>query len=125
MEYKFITYKGETKTISQWARYFNKDVSTLNNRIKRGWSFEDAIKRPSRNYITYSKTRYKKRLLELQASEQPQIQYDKYEKVHFIGFNNETKSIAQWAKEFNISRQVLANRLRRGWRCNKQISIKV
>jgi len=59
---RFITYKGETKTITQWARCFDKDVSTINNRIKRGWSFEKAMSVPSRSYIPYSKNKYIKKV---------------------------------------------------------------
>lgn len=34
---------------------------------------------------------------------------------HYITFNGETKSVSEWAKEYNIHRCVLNNRLRRGW----------
>lgn len=41
---RYITYHGETKIISDWARKFNIDRSLLRTRLTRGWSFEDAIK---------------------------------------------------------------------------------
>lgn len=41
---KFITYNGETKTISDWARKYNIHRCLLGIRLRRGWSFEEAIK---------------------------------------------------------------------------------
>lgn len=42
----FITYKGKTKTIAEWARELDIHVHTLSNRLDRGWSVEDAFERP-------------------------------------------------------------------------------
>lgn len=38
-----IEYKGETHTISEWARITKINVHTLSNRINRGWSIERAL----------------------------------------------------------------------------------
>lgn len=38
-----ITYKGETKTIPQFARDYGIEISTLRSRIYRGWSVERAL----------------------------------------------------------------------------------
>ena len=40
----YIYYNGETKTASEWAKKFNIHRCVFNNRIRRGWSFEEAIK---------------------------------------------------------------------------------
>lgn len=45
-----ITYKHETKTISEWARYYNIKRDTLYYRLKQGWSIEKALLTPTRIY---------------------------------------------------------------------------
>lgn len=51
----FITYKGVTKTASQWAEQYNIQRNVLNKRLRRGWSFKDAVSTKVRRYIRYSK----------------------------------------------------------------------
>lgn len=46
----YYTYKNETKSISQWADIYGLHRCVLNNRIRRGWSFEQAIKTPTKRY---------------------------------------------------------------------------
>ena len=42
-----ITYKGETKTLSQWAEHFHIPYGTLRTRlVKYGWSVEKALETP-------------------------------------------------------------------------------
>lgn len=41
-----ITYNGETHTIAEWSNILNIKYRTLNNRINRGWSIQDAFNRP-------------------------------------------------------------------------------
>ena len=46
---RFITYNGETHSVSEWARILNIKQSTLNMRInKYGWSVEDALRKEVR-----------------------------------------------------------------------------
>lgn len=46
-----ITYNGITQTLSQWACQLGIKKTTLHNRIKYyGWSVEDALTKPVRNY---------------------------------------------------------------------------
>lgn len=40
---KYITYKGETHCISEWAEIYNINYIKLYKRLKRGWSFEKSI----------------------------------------------------------------------------------
>lgn len=44
-----LTYKGVTKTTSQWAESSGLLLETLLERLKRGWSVEDAIFKPVKN----------------------------------------------------------------------------
>lgn len=41
-----ITYKGETLTANQWTRRLKFTNGTVYNRIKRGWTAEEAIETP-------------------------------------------------------------------------------
>lgn len=45
-----ITYKGETHTLSDWARKLKVSRATLQSRLADGWTFEQTLegKRPSR-----------------------------------------------------------------------------
>lgn len=40
---RFMTYKGETLTVSQWAEKLGINVQTLFSRLYRGWSIENVI----------------------------------------------------------------------------------
>lgn len=39
----YITYNGITRTATEWSRIVNKSDTTIKERIKRGWSVEDAL----------------------------------------------------------------------------------
>lgn len=45
---RYVTYDGETLSLSMWARRLNISYNMLLKRILRGWSFEKAIKTPPR-----------------------------------------------------------------------------
>ena len=47
----YIEYKGEIRTISEWAAILNIEYHTLYNRIKRGWDVEDAFNKPLRRNL--------------------------------------------------------------------------
>lgn len=38
-----LTYKGETKTVTQWAEITGVNPYTMHDRVRRGWSVERAI----------------------------------------------------------------------------------
>lgn len=48
---KYITYKGETKTMSEWADKLHLDYTLLKSRLINGWSFDKAISAPKRTTI--------------------------------------------------------------------------
>lgn len=41
-----LTYKGETKTVSEWADLLGLNQTYISHRLALGWSIEDAIERP-------------------------------------------------------------------------------
>ena len=42
---KLIEYSGETKTLAEWARYFNVNYKNLSRNLIKGYSLIDAVKR--------------------------------------------------------------------------------
>lgn len=43
---RLITYKGQTKTATEWAEQFHINRDTLTMRLKAGWSVEKALETP-------------------------------------------------------------------------------
>lgn len=43
----YLVYDGRKQTIAQWAREYGMSYSMLCNRIRRGWSIEDALLTPN------------------------------------------------------------------------------
>jgi hypothetical protein len=41
-----VTFKGQTKTLTQWANEYGISLSTLRFRLKKGFSFESALTLP-------------------------------------------------------------------------------
>lgn len=42
---RFISYKNQKKTLSEWTSFLNINYTTLHMRLKRGWSLERALKK--------------------------------------------------------------------------------
>ena len=49
---RFITYKGETKTVTQWARHLGINQTTLSRRILSGWPVEKAFTKEVRKNVS-------------------------------------------------------------------------
>lgn len=45
---RLLTYKGETKTMTQWAESIGMNVGTFKYRLRLGWSVQRAIETPVR-----------------------------------------------------------------------------
>jgi len=43
---RWVTYKNQTKTISQWSRELNIPFHIIWNRLHRGWSVENTFEKP-------------------------------------------------------------------------------
>jgi hypothetical protein len=43
---RFITYKNETHTITEWAEKYNMTYRNLYYRLKNGYSIEKALNKP-------------------------------------------------------------------------------
>jgi hypothetical protein len=84
----FITFKGETKTITQWAKKININPVTLSYRIKK-WSIEKAFNYPHK------------------------IGFNGRE--NHICFSGKTLNLKEWSKELNIPYNCLFYRIKSNW----------
>lgn len=81
-----IIFRGETKTLAQWARCLGLGQVQIRQRLELGWSVEQALTK------------------------------GKYERRDFcLEFNGRTMSIAQWARELHLPYSCLRRRLYIGW----------
>ncbi|MDY0282629.1 MAG: GIY-YIG nuclease family protein [Salinivirgaceae bacterium] len=92
------TYKGETKTIRQWAEEYGLTYNVLQHRIRIFGSLKKALE-----HKTHSK------------SECAGIAREKLRlRVRKFKHNGQEKSVADLAKEYGISRAVLSKRIYKG-----------
>lgn len=47
---KWVTCNGETKTLEEWAKIYNIDRATIQRRLKKGYSIEEAITMPRKTH---------------------------------------------------------------------------
>jgi hypothetical protein len=57
---KCITYKGETKTATQWSEIVKVKRTTILERIKSGWSIEKSLETPTRFMAPYLRKKHQK-----------------------------------------------------------------
>jgi Zn-dependent peptidase ImmA (M78 family) len=51
---KLVTFKGETRTIAEWARDYNISWQTLYYRLESGMSISVALTKPTKIVVTYN-----------------------------------------------------------------------
>lgn len=88
-----ITKDNKTKTISQWADYYNITSDTIISRIKRGCDIEHLFL-SNKEYLEYIR-------------EKTGVAYGGY----IIEYNGIKHNISEWARIYNIERQTLKKRL--------------
>lgn len=47
---RFIFFRGEKRTVSDWCRHLNLPMKTIHARLKAGWSVEQALSQPVGNF---------------------------------------------------------------------------
>jgi hypothetical protein len=83
-----ITFNGETKTVSQWARELGVKTRTLHARIFRhGIPLERALVKG----LVHART------------------------CHFLEAHGRCQTITEWSRELGINPQTLCERIKRGW----------
>ena len=82
----YITYKGETKTLAQWAKCLNIPYYRLRSRI---------------NLYDYDLNKA--------------FSTETYDKKHWCKYKGETKRLNEWCKELKLNYSKIKRRLRLGW----------
>lgn len=83
----YITYKGETHPVTEWAEILGIGKGTLESRINDyGWPIEKALSTPVRKCNRTGANR-------------------------FLTFNNKTQTVAEWARELNMEFNTLYSRI--------------
>lgn len=57
-----LTYRGQTKTISEWSRVTSINKTTIRARLMSGWCAEDVLNKPVRKSLNRYKSRAKMNL---------------------------------------------------------------
>lgn len=130
---KLITYKGETKTLTEWCEIYGISGTTVNERLKRYWSIEKAFETPTEGQnIQYTYKGESKTMSEWASIYD--LPYDivkaRLNQYHWpieevlntpigeskrhnrmITYKSITKSLPEWSKEYNITCKTLWRRL--------------
>lgn len=102
---KQFTYAGQSKTLSQWAVDRDVNFYTLRNRIRKGWTIEEALTTSTR----------KKKPKPTRASERKKG--DLYE------HNGERLTLLEWSNRTGIAKHTLYIRIkRRRWTVDKALT---
>ena len=89
-----LTYKGETFTLTQWARKLNMSYEQVRTRYRYGWEPEDIFEAPKNKYRKPRKHGNRSKL---------------------ITYNGETLTVTEWAKKLGVDYEIIRSRLRYGW----------
>lgn len=87
----WLTYKGETRSLQQWADELGVKRSALLKRVRLGWTPEEIIETPIDNSTTHFKP------------------------ATFIEYKGIKRSLADWSAITGINKSTLSWRMRHGW----------
>lgn len=138
---RLITYNGETKNCTDWAKQLGVTSATISDRLSNGWSLEKTLTTPkitskhvlkSLTYDGITKT-YNEWAKELGISVRTlksRIDGGKplsevltlNSKNTNITHNNVTKTRQEWALEIGITERAIRKRLNKGWSVEKTLT---
>ena len=96
-----ITYNGKTQNMTQWAKEIGVRRELIKDRLKSGWSVEDALT---------------KRKCELWERKDNRL----------LTYDGKTMTVSQWAKEIGVNRSTLSHRINeRGWTVERALTTPV
>ena len=98
-----LTAKGKTQYLAAWERETGIKAHTINSRIKRGWTVEEALGFTER----LPPPCFKRKLWE-----------------SGLEYNGEVKSMAEWAEVLNVQPQAIYQRLLKGWTVEEAVTVK-
>lgn len=89
-----ITYKGKTKTLTQWARELGLNYELVRTRWRYGWEPQAIFEAPKNKYHKPRRHESRSRL---------------------ITYKGRTLTVTEWAKETGMPYDVIRARVRYGW----------
>lgn len=95
---RFESIDGVLRPFTEWCEIYNIEENVVRNRCDcLGWDFEKALKTPVKNH--------KKNIISEKSIKM----------LYFITINGETKELSEWCNIYNIRRNTVIKRLKRGW----------
>lgn len=89
---------GQWKTRREWAESTGLSQACIWQRLRRGWSVEEALTTPHKRSAYYPKN------------------------ARLITFRGETKCLAEWAREAGLTDKLIDKRLRLGWSIERALT---
>lgn len=136
---RFIECNGIKKTISEWSRETGLSSNCIADRLKSGWSTEDAISKPclvEKKMYEYNGESHtigewakiyglhidclRGRLTKLGWSIEKALTTK--DTTNYIEFKGQKKTMRQWAKEYGLKYTCLQYRLQSGWDIEKALT---
>lgn len=136
---RFIEYNGERKTLKEWSRETGLSDACISERLKFGWSIEEAITIPSKvevKYYEYNGEAHtigewakiyglhidclRGRLQRLGWDIEKALTTKDTKK--YVEYNGEKKTIKEWADEYGLNKHCLKYRLQKGWDIEKALN---
>lgn len=96
-----ITFNGVTKSVAEWSRETGINPTTILFRLDQGKKAEDVL-----SLQITSPQEAQKRSIE---------QRKRNGNCHNVEINGVTKTVTEWAREYNVNRKTIVARLHRGW----------
>lgn len=93
---RFLTFQGQTKSLTQWAHLRGMTPFCLHGRLEIGWSLADALTRPV-------------------WKGGPRYFHHSLRRNHMITFKDQTKTLTEWARTVGLPPRCLHSRLKMGW----------
>ncbi|MFN3362827.1 MAG: hypothetical protein ACK40W_02610 [Allorhizobium sp.] len=95
-----LTFDGVTQSVCEWGLDYGIPPRMITNRIRSGWTVEEAITKP--------------------MPAKPGAELDEYDfreprGIHRLVHNGQSRTLAEWAKALGIQHATLYQRIREGW----------
>lgn len=97
-----LSHAGRSMVISAWADELGVSHQVISQRLRRGWSVEDALTIPPGKAFNWRGTTHKD--------------------AATLTFDGRTQTYRQWADELGVSTATILSRLKRGWTVERALT---
>ena len=95
---RIVEYNGERRCLSEWSEIFRIPIPTLWHRLEKGMSAQEALTTP------------------------PNPKFSHVSKPVIVEWNGQRHTKKEWEKITGIPKEVIRNRLRRGWTVERALT---